>query len=226
MRKILIVDDDDQVRGMLRMRLSDSYQIAETGNPEQALGLALEHKPAAILLDLMMPGFSGFEICQSLHSLSYTSRTPIFVVTGESGAKYKDHCEALGARGYFQKPVDFAALKAALAAAISETQPERRAHVRVRMRVIIKLRGTDSNGRQFEESTTTENVSAGGFLCNCTAPLIKGTPVEVFLCADGVDCHAGRAKVVRRESPGSPWQRYGFQFEQVTSNWVLQPSRS
>lgn len=226
MRKILIVDDDDQVRGMLRMRLSDSYQIAETGNPEQALGLALEHKPAAILLDLMMPGFSGFELCQSLHSLSYTSRTPIFVVTGESGAKYKDHCEALGARGYFQKPVDFVALKSALATAISETQPERRAHVRVRMRVIIKLRGTDSNGRQFEESTTTENVSAGGFLCNCTANLIKGAPVEVFLCADGADCHAGRAKVVRRESPGSPWQRYGFQFEQVTGDWVLQPSRS
>src|SRR5579863_5394099 len=112
MPKILIVDDDEAVRGLLRMRLSGAYQIVETGDPEQALALALEHKPDAILLDLMMPGFSGFELCQSFHSLSYTSRIPIFVISGEAGAKYKEHCENLGAKGYFDKPVDFVALKA------------------------------------------------------------------------------------------------------------------
>jgi CheY-like chemotaxis protein len=127
MPKILIVDDDEAVRGLLRLRLSDVYQVVETGNPEQALGLALEHKPDAILLDLMMPGFSGFELCQSFHSLSYTSRIPIFVITGEAGTKYKEHCESLGARGYFHKPVDFPALKAALAAELKDKQPERRA---------------------------------------------------------------------------------------------------
>ena len=55
MPKVLIVDDDDAVRGLLCMRLSDTYQIIETGDPEQALALALEHKPDAILLDLLMP---------------------------------------------------------------------------------------------------------------------------------------------------------------------------
>src|SRR5579862_4348048 len=65
--KLLVVDDDESIRGLLRTRLSDSYQIVETGDPEQALALALEHKPDAILLDLMMPGFSGFELCQSFH---------------------------------------------------------------------------------------------------------------------------------------------------------------
>jgi DNA-binding response OmpR family regulator len=223
MPKILIVDDDEAMRKMLRMRLSDSYQIAETGDPEQALALALEHKPEAILLDLLMPGFSGFELCQSFHSLSYTSRIPIFIITGEAGAKYREHCESLGARGYFQKPVDFTALKAALTAAVQGKQPERRAYPRVRMRVSLKLRGTDADGEQFEELTATENVSAGGFLCTCMAPLVKDAPVEVFLASGEQERFAGRAQVVRRE-PGAPWPRYGFHFEQITSEWVLQPA--
>src|SRR5438309_2354920 len=102
--KILIVDDDEAMRVLVKLRLSDSYEVIDTGNPEQALGLALQHKPDVILMDLMMPNCSGFELCQSLHSLSYTSRTPIFVVTGESAAKYRDYMSNLGAAGFFEKP--------------------------------------------------------------------------------------------------------------------------
>jgi response regulator RpfG family c-di-GMP phosphodiesterase len=222
MPKLLIVDDDESVRGLMKMRLADTYEIVETGDPEQALSLALEHKPDAILLDLMMPGFSGFELCQSFHTLSYTSRIPIFVITGEAGTKYKEHSESLGAKGYFHKPVDFVALKAALIQAMEGKQPERRAHKRVQMRMVLKLRGTDSNSKQFDEAATTENVSAGGFLCNCLGSLMKGATVDVFLTSAGQEHFAGRAQVVRREAPGSPWQRYGFQFVETTSDWVLQ----
>ncbi|HXU19595.1 MAG TPA: response regulator [Verrucomicrobiae bacterium] len=220
--KLLVVDDDESIRGLLRTRLSDSYQIVETGDPEQALALALEHKPDAILLDLMMPGFSGFELCQSFHTLSYTSRIPIFVITGEAGTKYKEHCESLGARGYFQKPVDFAALKGTLAQELKGKIPERRAHKRVQMRVVLGLRGSDASGKEFSESVTTENISAGGFLCNCSATLVKGTAIDVFLASGGHERYAGRAQVVRKDAPGSPWQRYGFQFIETTADWVLQ----
>lgn len=221
--RILIVDDDESMRGMMRLRLMDAYEIIETGNPEQALGLALEHKPDAILLDLMMPRFSGFELCQSLRALSYTSQIPVFVISGEAGAKYREHCENLGARGYFQKPVDFTALRDKLAAEIGGKQADRRAHVRVRMRVIVKLRGKDPNGDTFEIGTATENVSAGGFLCACAASLTKGTIVDVYIAGDP-DRFAGRARVARQEAPGAPWQRYGFEFTERTSEWVLQPA--
>ncbi len=164
--KVLIVDDDQALRMMMKMRLSDVYEVIDTGSPEQALELALQHKPAAILLDLMMPDCSGFELCQSLHSLSYTSRTPIFVVSGESAAKYRDYVSSLGASGFFEKPIDFPALKSRLAQELQAKRPERRKHVRVRMKVVLKLKGADVQGRSFEQLTTTENVSAEGFLCN------------------------------------------------------------
>ena len=221
--KVLIVDDDNSMRGLLKARLSDLYDVVDTGDPEQALGLALEHKPAAIMLDLMMPKFSGFELCQNIHSLSYTSRIPIFMVTGESAAKYKEHCRALGATDFFEKPVDFARLRERLATELQDKKVDRRAHVRVKMRVVLKLQGSDADGKVFEQSTFTENVSVGGFLGGCTASLVKDARVKVFLTTGGKDYYAGTAKVVRREAPGAPWQRYGFQFEETTSDWVLQP---
>jgi DNA-binding response OmpR family regulator len=224
--KILIVDDDDALRALMKMRLSDTYEVIDTGNPVQALGLALEHKPDAILLDLMMPDTSGFELCQSLHTLSYTSRTPIFVVSGESAAKYREHVGSLGARGFFEKPVNFPELKKRLAEEIQSQIPERRAHVRVRMRLILKLKGQDEGGRSFEQLTTTENVSAGGFLCNLSVALGKEAIFDAFLSAAGQDRFVGRVRPAWSESPDTPWQRYGFQFVERSGEWILQNQTS
>jgi response regulator RpfG family c-di-GMP phosphodiesterase len=221
MYKVLLVDDDDAMRGLLRMRLSDQYNIVDTGNPEEALALGLEEKPDVILLDLMMPKFSGFELCQSFRSLSYTSRIPIFVVSGEAGSKYRKYCEDLGATAYFEKPVDFEKLRARLQSEMETKHIERRAQVRVRMRIVLKIEGTDANGKEFEVLTATENLSAGGFLCSLVLPLTKDSQVNVYL-GTGVGSHFGRARVVRRESPNTPWQRYAFAFEGATTDWVMQ----
>jgi DNA-binding response OmpR family regulator len=222
MEKILVVDDDDAMRGMLKMRLSDTYETIDTGNPVQALELALEHKPRAILLDLMMPDCSGFELCQSFHNLSYTARIPIFVVTGESAAKYRDYMSNLGAAGYFEKPIDFIKLKSRLAAELNNRPLERRAHVRVRMRLIVKLKGTDASQRSFEQLTTTENVSASGFLCTLPLVLSQDAVFDVFLSGAGHDRYVGRVRTVRREAPDTPWQRYAFAFTERAPEWILQ----
>lgn len=219
---VLVVDDDEVVRNLLQLRLAGTYNIVHTGDPEQAVGIALERKPDAILLDLMMPGLSGFELCHWLHSLSYTSRIPIFVVTGEAGSKYREHCTSLGARGYFQKPIDFASLKATLTAELQDKPPERRKHKRVQMRVLLKLRGIDSDGEPFEQLTTTENVSARGFFAACSASLIRGTAIEVYTVAGSQERFAGVAHAVRSDESASPWQRYGFELIDATSEWLLQ----
>jgi DNA-binding response OmpR family regulator len=181
----------------------------------------LEHKPDAVLLDLMMPRFSGFELCQSLRSLSYTSRIPVFIITGRGGAEAKEHCQNLGASGYFEKPVDFQQLRRRLGEEFQARRVERRAHVRVRMRVALKLSGSDSAGNLFEEQTVTENVSAGGFFCSCKAQLAKGVSVEVFLTS-GSERYVGRARVVRADPVVTPMQGYGFQLEEKSGQWVLQ----
>ena len=217
MHTILIVDDDPPMLRLLSINLSDDYSVVTTNDPEQVLGLALKHKPAAILLDLMMPKYSGFELCQCLHTLSYTSRTPLFVVTGESAERYKTHCLNLGAREFIEKPVDFDLLRTKLTAELQKELPERRAHVRVSLRVILTLKVVNTLGASFDEVTITENLSAGGFLCTSQLTLPIDSAVEVYI---GVR-FAGRARVTRKESPRTPWQKYAFQFQESTPEWVL-----
>lgn len=220
MKKLLVVDDDSAMRGLLCLRLSDQYQVFDTGDPEQALALALEHKPDAILLDLMMPKFSGFELRNSFRALSNTSRLPIFVITGQASAQYSEECQNLGAAGFFQKPVDFARLRATLEIELANQQPDRRAEARVRMKLVLRLRGTDTSGKQFEELAETKNVSASGFLCVCARPLLTGDALDVYRTG-GSDRYVGQARVVRKDSYSLPCDCYGFKFVGQTLNWVL-----
>jgi hypothetical protein len=91
----------------------------------------------------------------------------------------------------------------------------------VRMRLGLRLRGTEPSGKAFEEITTSENVSAEGFMCNSMSSLVKGSIVEVILSSRG-EHYVGQARVVRKESSGAPWQRYGFRFVEKTLAWPLQ----
>lgn len=222
MHTILIVDDDPSMLRLLSINLSDTYSVVTVDNAEQVLGLALKHKPAAILLDLMMPKYSGFELCQCLHTLSYTSRTPLFVVTGESAERYKTHCLNLGASEFIEKPVDFDLLRTKLAAELRQERSERRAHVRLSLRVILTLRGIGAGSPMFEEMTITDNVCRGGFLCASQLTLPINSIVEVYV-GIGLDRFVGRARVARKESPHTPWQRYAFQFRDSTHGWLLNP---
>src|ERR1700693_1204726 len=217
---LLIIDDDESVRKVMRFRLKDSYDIVDSGSPEEALALALQYKPDAILLDLMMPKYSGFEVCQTLSSLSFTSRIPILIVSGESSERYQDYCESLGAKGFFQKPVNVKALQKKLAELISSSHSAPQQDPRVRLRVMLKLRGIDSAEKPFEILTPTENVGAAGFFCGCPARVDVNTLVEVFFPAHG-NSTAAKARVTRVDWPGTEGQRCDFKFLEKPADWVL-----
>jgi DNA-binding response OmpR family regulator len=221
MPRILIVDDDESIRRLVRLNLADLYEIFDTGKPEEALALALEHKPDAILLDLRMPGYSGFELCKTFTSFSATQLIPVFVISGEGGAKTKEFCRDLGAAAYFEKPVNFDALRASLAQALQSRRLERRSEVRVALRVPLKLSGLDTNSKPFSLPTTTENVSKNGFLCACAVVLTVGTVVDVHMLGAEQE-HVGKARIVRAEWPGTQYPRYGFKFIEMIGTWVLQ----
>src|ERR1019366_9694886 len=126
-----------------------------------------------------------------------------------------------GATSYFEKPVDFDALRASLAKVLHTAQRDLRCEVRVQLRVMLKLRGTDINQKPFEELSATENVSKSGFLCGCTALLKKDAVVEVYLVSGGMK-FVGKARVFRSEECDTPYPRYTFRFLQKVGDWILQ----
>ena len=221
MGKLLVVDDDEALRRLMRLELSDAYEIIESGEPDQGLALALEHRPDAILLDLRMPKYSGYELLQTFTSFSRTQMIPVIIVSGEAGGQTKEHCRQLGAAGYFEKPIDFEALRACLSQTAKTGRTPARTEVRVRLRVSLKLVGMDSYGKKFSEPATTENVSLDGFLCGCVAELPGNSIVEVFLAGSGED-YVGKAKIVDVDLKGAPLRRYGCRFIEKTGPWVLQ----
>jgi CheY-like chemotaxis protein len=218
---LLIIDDDESLRKVMRFRLRESYNVIDSGSPEEALALALQHKPAAILLDLMMPKYSGLEVCQTLSSLSFTSHIPILIVSGESSERYKELCDSIGAKGFFQKPVDIDALQKKLASLIVPGQEEVQAKPRVRLRVMLKLRGVDSTDTEFEIVTATENVSASGFLCGCSALVGLNSILEVSMAIDRTP-FIGKARVTKVDWPGTVAQRCDFEFLEKPLEWILQ----
>jgi DNA-binding response OmpR family regulator len=221
MERLLIVDDEESIRRLLRINLEDRYEILDTGNSDQALSMAMQGKPNAILLDLRMPNYSGFELCRTFKSITSTQLIPVIIISGEAGATTKLFCKELGARAYFEKPIDFEALRSGLEKVLNAAQPERRSEARVRLRVTVKLRGADINGNAYEEVSATENVSKSAFFCGCTAILKKDSIIEVYLVSGGTKS-VGKARVVRSEGCDMPYPRYAFRFVEKIRDWILQ----
>jgi len=221
MGKVLVVDDDEALRRLMRLELSDSFEIIDSGEAEQGLALALEHKPDAILLDLRMPKYSGYELLQTFTALSHTQKIPVIIVSGEAGGQTKEHCKQLGAAGYFEKPIDFDALRTCLHKMAKPLRYIPRTEVRVALQVSLKLRGADSQGKKFEEAATTENVSLSGFLCSCNAEIPGDSIINVYLTSKGEE-YVGKAKIVHSVLNGRFVWHYGCRFLEKTGPWVLQ----
>jgi len=221
MGRLLVVDDDAALRRLMRLELSDTYEVIDSGEAEQGLAIALESRPDAILLDLRMPKYSGYELLQTFTSFSHTQRIPVIVVSGEAGSQTKEHCKQLGAAGYFEKPIDFDALRLCLRQVAKPPNDPPRSEVRVRLRVPLRLRGVNDQGAQIEELAATENVSMSGFLCVCTGAFPINSNLAVFLTGPE-DKYVGKARIVHSDSRGANLRRYGCVFTEKSGPWVLQ----
>lgn len=221
MARILIIDDDEAIRRMLRFRLKDRHEIMDTASPQEGLLLALQHKPDAVFVDLMMPGHTGFEVCQTLASLSFTQMIPVFVISGAPKMIYKDFCDALGAQGYFEKPIDFNALQARLDDVLKKDHENRRREARIRLRVGLKLRGRDIKETPFEVLTFTENVCRRGFACGLNVLMGRNAVVEVFLWIPTAHRFTGEARLAWLKFPEKPEQMCGFEFLGEPREWIF-----
>jgi hypothetical protein len=86
---------------------------------------------------------------------------------------------------------------------------------------MLKLRGVDSTDTEFEIVTATENVSASGFLCGCSALVGLNSILEVSMAIDRMP-FIGKARVTKVDWPGTVAQRCDFEFLEKPLEWILQ----
>lgn len=105
MRKLLIADDESGVRSLVRMTLeSDEYEILEASDGMEVLGLARERLPDLVLLDVMMPRLSGFEVCRALKADPATAGIIVVMLTARAGEFDREQGGMAGADDYLTKP--------------------------------------------------------------------------------------------------------------------------
>jgi CheY-like chemotaxis protein len=120
---LVIVDDDAAGRRMLRRALERrGYQVREAGDGASGLALVREHRPAAALLDLRMPGeLSGIDVARALKEDETTRHIPVLIVSASVHTAAQELAHEVGAVGFVEKPVDFATLYRALDSALGTT---------------------------------------------------------------------------------------------------------
>lgn len=100
--KILVVDDEPQIRRALKAGLSHAgHEVLLATNGDDGLDLAALHVPDVVILDLAMPGMSGFEVCRQLREWA---TMPIIVLSVRDGTEDKIAALDLGADDYMTKP--------------------------------------------------------------------------------------------------------------------------
>jgi len=82
--KVLVVDDTEANIDLLVEALGDDYELMVAMEGEEALEMVLEEPPDLILLDIMMPGMDGFEVCEKLKAIPATAQIPFVFLSGKS----------------------------------------------------------------------------------------------------------------------------------------------
>ena len=116
--KILVVDDEKGIVSTLKLALeSDNYKVFEAYTGDGAIRKARSEAPDLILLDLMLPDMTGYEICNKLRKDPLTMSIPIIMLTG-LGETGRIAGLDLGADDYITKPFDLDELKAKIRKAL------------------------------------------------------------------------------------------------------------
>jgi DNA-binding response OmpR family regulator len=125
---ILLIDDERVFVEMLKYNLERSgYRVIGAFDGESGLRLAQENHPDLILLDLLLPGMDGIEVCQALRASDRTSRIPILMLTALGETTDKIRGFRVGANDYVTKPFDLLELLARVRALIERFRGDRRA---------------------------------------------------------------------------------------------------
>jgi len=147
-RHILVVEDEADIRNLVRYNLEqEGYVVSEAADGEQGLAAARKQRPHLVVLDLMLPGMNGLEVCRVLRGEEKTAKLPVVMLTARATEVDKVLGLEIGADDYVTKPFSprelLARVKAVLRRAYG-TEPERPHQAWERGRLRIDLDGYEA----------------------------------------------------------------------------------
>jgi CheY-like chemotaxis protein len=106
-KKILVIDDEPDILAVLRARLQkNNYAVVTSLDGASGILLARQEKPDLIILDVLMPGMSGWEVCEKLKKSEETRNIPIIFLTASCPELHKIRALILGAEHFLTKPFE------------------------------------------------------------------------------------------------------------------------
>ncbi len=103
-KKLLAVDDNPDNIAIIEELFQEKYDLRTASRGEEALKIALDFQPDIILLDIMMPGMDGYEVCQRLREYPSLAETKIIMVTAKGALEDRVKGYEAGANDFITKP--------------------------------------------------------------------------------------------------------------------------
>lgn len=128
--RILLVEDNDELRDLVAQRLAATYQVEEAEDGEQGLAAARRDTPDLIVSDVMMPRLDGHELCRRLRADPSLAAVPVILLTARAGSEAVVEGLEVGADDYVVKPFALRELEARIAAHLRAREIERQLHER------------------------------------------------------------------------------------------------
>jgi DNA-binding response OmpR family regulator len=124
--RILVVDDEKDIVDILKYNLEkeNEFEVITALDGREALDIAVTEKPSLIILDIMMPGMNGFDVCKRLKAEPTTSKIPVIFLTAKENEIDEIIGLELGADDYIQKPISPRKVTARVKSVIRRTYTE------------------------------------------------------------------------------------------------------
>jgi len=105
-KRVLIVDDNEEMRNFLKLLLSDTFETFEARNGKEGISIARDIQPDMIITDLMMPVMNGLEFCREIKNDHNTSHIPLILISGAAAESGQLPSFEAGSDAFLPKPVD------------------------------------------------------------------------------------------------------------------------
>lgn len=144
--KLLLVEDNFELRTLIKSNLSSQYHVYEASNGKEALEIIFNIIPDIIISDIMMPEMNGLELCKAIKSDTKTSHIPIILLTARSTHHFRAEGYEYGADDYVTKPFDMQLLRVRIANLI-----ELRKKIQEKFKGVLSLNPSDIAINNTEE---------------------------------------------------------------------------